>query len=341
MFQALRNSDREIHKWRKRLKRILMWLSGMLLLLLFAVWFVVTQPFVIPERVTEQPLAVDAKRLETHVRMLSETFHPRDAEHPENLNRVAAYIAAELKTAGGVVTEQPFEARKIEYRNVIATFGPDTPERIVIGAHYDSCGPRPGADDNASGVAVLLELARHLGTTKLPLRVELVAYTLEEPPFFETEFMGSAVHAKSLKEKGVKVRLMVSLEMLGYFSDAPNSQQFPLKMLGLIYPTTGNFVTVVGNLGQCLEVRKVKKAMLGASALPVCSINVPATVPGIDYSDHLNYWAKGYPAVMITDTSFYRNFNYHTELDTAEKLDYRRMAQATQGVYATVLKLAQ
>jgi Zn-dependent M28 family amino/carboxypeptidase len=190
-------------------------------------------------------------------------------------------------------------------------------------------------------VAGLIELANLLGRSSPPMKVELVAYTLEEPPFFRSEYMGSAVHARSLKRAGVSVRAMFSLEMIGYFSDDEGSQHFPNPLLRLFYPTKGNFISVIGKLGQGLLVRKIKGAMKGASSLPVYSINAPRSIPGVDFSDHMNYWDAGYPAVMVTDTAFYRNPHYHMAEDTAEKLDYGRMAQVVEGVYAAVIELAQ
>ncbi|HEX2236918.1 MAG TPA: M28 family peptidase, partial [Gammaproteobacteria bacterium] len=238
--------------------------------------------------------------------------------------------------------EQPYELNGKTYRNIIASFGPETDERIVVGAHYDSVAANvPGADDNASGVAGLIELARLLGQATLPMKIELVAYTLEEGQHFRTQRMGSAVHAHSLKERGVPVRAMLSLEMLGYFTDVPDSQHYPHPLLKLFYPSRGNFIAVVGKLDQPLIVRRVKSAMRDASKLPVYSINAPLWVPGIDFSDHRNYWDAGYDAVMITDTAFYRNPNYHTPHDTPDTLDYTRMAMVVQGVYAAVVVLAR
>ena len=311
--------------------------------LLAAAWAVVTQPVPPPRKSRSSGGSaiglVEPGRLEAHVRMLSETLVPRDEEHPENLDRVAAYILGEFERAQAVeVAEQPYPVNGRTYRNVLARFGPDTRERIVVGAHYDAAGPYPGADDNASGVAGLIELAHLLGRTKLPLRVELVAFSLEEPPYFRTEYMGSAVHAASLKKQGVPVRAMFCLEMIGYFSDAPGSQGFPTPALKPFYPSKGNFITIVGKPDQGALVRRVKTAMRHASPLPVFSINAPTAVPGIDFSDHGSYWKAGYDAaVMITDTAFYRNPNYHTARDTADTLDYRRMALVVQGVYAAVL----
>jgi Peptidase family M28 len=327
----------------ERRRRIFMLIVIVLIIfigLLLAVWFWVTQPlFSSPKPLTT--ISVNPARLEAHVRMLSTELHPRDEGHPENLDRVAAYVRAEFQKAGGVVSDQPYKVKGKTYRNVIAFFGPETAERIVIGAHYDTVGASPGADDNASGVAGLIELAQLLGRQQLPMRVELVAFTLEEPPHFRTARMGSAVHAASLRQQGVDVRAMVSLEMIGYFSDQPESQRFPMSLLGAFYPTRGNFIAVVGRLGEGLLVRKVKAAMRRGSPLPVYSINAPNSVPGVDFSDQLNYWDAGYSAVMITDTAFFRNRNYHTIYDTPETLDYKRLAMVVEGVYSAVLVLAE
>lgn len=324
---------------RKFFIKIVLYLLVLTFLLLALLYIYVTQPVLGGK--SERANPVDPSRLEAHVRMLSESLSPRSEAHPENLDRAAAYIREEFTSALGRVSEQPYQVGGRTYRNVIAVFGPETTERIVVGAHYDTAGPRPGADDNASGVSGLIELAYLLGKRDLPLKIELVAYSLEEPPFFRSAYMGSAVHARALLKEGAQVRAMLSLEMIGYFSDAERSQLFPNPMLRLFYPTRGNFIAIVGKVGQALLVRKIKGAMKGASSLPVYSINAPRSIPGVDFSDHLNYWDAGYPAVMITDTAFYRNPNYHTAADTAEKLDYGRMAQVVEGVYAAVIDLAQ
>ncbi len=324
----------------KRLKMAFLVVLSLVILLNLMIWFWVTQPVFILKS-NNQSLLVDEEKLKLHVRTLSETFFPRDEGNPENLDKVAAYIKQEFEQAKGIVSEQPYKVAGKLYKNIIAQFGPDTEERIVIGAHYDSAGPLPAADDNASGVAGIIELAYLLGKTELPIKVELVAFTLEEPPYFETAYMGSAIHANSLKEQNIKVRLMISVEMIGYFSDLPNSQRFPVSLLNLVYPTTGNFITVVGNLENGLTVRRVKKMMQKATMLPVCSINAPRSIPGIDFSDHLNYWNVGYNALMVSDTAFYRNKNYHTRYDTAEKLDYKRMAMVVKDLYQVALEIGK
>lgn len=314
---------------------------GFTLSVIFAgLWMLITQP--IPGSAqTSGASSVSSERLKSHVIMLSETLAPRDYAHPENLDRIAQYLQEQFNQAGGKVSEQPYKVDGKTYRNVIALFGPETKERIVIGAHYDAFDGFPGADDNASGVAGLIELAFLLGKTELPMQVELVAYTLEEPPYFRTDEMGSAVHAASLKHQGTRVRAVIVLEMIGYFSDAPGSQHYPSRILKLFYPSKGNFITVVGNFSQMGLTRRIKKAMHKTGLIPVRSINAPRWIAGIDFSDHLNYWEAGYKAVMITDTAFYRNENYHTPQDTPQILDYQRLAAVVQAIKEAVLTIAQ
>jgi len=318
------------------LRRLLVILSIFVLAPTAIFWIMTTQP-IFPTSPQIDSKKVNPKALEAHVRMLSETFAPRNDYHPAQLDHTADYILKEFEKAGGRVSEQVFKVDGHIYRNVIAHFGPETRERIVVGGHYDAYGEFPGADDNASAIAGLIELAYLLKKTSLTTLVELVAFALEEPPYFTTANMGSAVYADSMKKQKIPVRIMICLEMIGYFSDAKGSQKFPAPLLKLFYPSQGNFIAVVGKMDQISAVRRVKKAMQGSSVLPVFSINAPTFVQGIDFSDHRSYWQAGYDAVMITDTSFYRNPNYHTAKDTADTLDYDKMAMVVQGVYASVL----
>jgi len=327
-------------QWRRRIIKIMLLVFLILLLLLIGSWFWTTQPLLSAAKPSAER-TVDPSRLQAHVHKLSVELSPRDENHIENLDRVAAYIKNEFSQTTSLVSEQPYRIQGKSYRNVIAQFGPESNERIVVGAHYDAAGPLPGADDNASGVAGLIELAHLLSRQQPPIRVELVAFTLEEPPYFRTTGMGSLIHAESLRTQNVRVRAMFSLEMIGYFSDAPNSQHFPAGILNAFYPSTGNFIGVVGRLSDWSFVRRTKATMRNASPLPVYSINTPTFVPGVDLSDHVNYWRAGYNALMITDTAFYRNRNYHTAQDTEEKLDYKRMAMVVEGVYAAVIELAK
>lgn len=338
---------REIYSLMTTLKKILKSVLSIFLtvfiicaLAIAAVWLMVAQPT--SEKNSPSHLKVDTKRLKRHVRKLSEDFHPRDHRNIKNLDRTADYIMEHFKKTGArTVSFQEFDQMGKTYKNVIARFGPDEGERIVIGAHYDTVIDTPGADDNASGVAGLIELAYLLRKNPIKGNIELVAFSLEEPPFFATNHMGSAKHAESLAGKGIKVKLMISLEMIGYFTDEEKSQIFPMPLLSLIYPDKGNFIVIVSGLDQREITKKVKVSMRGTTDLPVQSINAPSFIAGIDFSDHRNYWNNGYRAVMITDTSFYRNRAYHEKNDTADRLDYERMAKVVIGVYKAVKNLTE
>jgi hypothetical protein len=305
-------------------------------------WFALTRPFCGSARPMPGAGAMkaDPARIRSEVETLCAAFAPRDHAHPDNLDRAADFIASRFQQAGAVTERQGFEVRRVRYQNVTARFGPDTREVVVVGAHYDTAGDQPGADDNASGVAGVLELARLLAGEPLKSRVELVAYTLEEPPHFRTEHMGSAVHARSLSERNAEVRLMVAVEMIGYYSDAPDSQEFPMAFLKAFYPSRGNFAAVVGKWGQGGTVCRVKRAMRQSGGIPVHALHAPTGTPGTDLSDHRNYWSRGWPAVMVTDTAFMRNERYHTVEDTPDTLDYERMARVAEGLRAVVREFA-
>ena len=281
----------------------------------------------------------DTARLRQHLTWLTTTPQPRNYRHPAVLDSVAAYLSQQLRAAGAhSVGEQPYAVQGQTYRNVLASFGPIDGPRLIIGAHYDVCGEQPGADDNGTGVAALLELARLLGQQpNLPCRVDLVAYTLEEPPFFRTPQMGSYVHAAALKADGVPVRGMVALEMLGYYNDRRGSQHYPIGPLKLIYGSRGNYVTVAQKFGNGRFGRRFARQYRASATLPVKRFKAPAWLPGIDFSDHLNYWKFDYSAVLLTDTAFYRNRNYHETGDTLARLDMRRLGLAVDALLATVL----
>ena len=318
-----------------RLQRFLVGISP-LLLAAFGAVSCVTQPLV--QRIESREASVDAAALERHVRTLAVTFHPRSVDNLPNLERAADYVLEQLRATGAETAEQIVEADGKQFRNLIARFGPRDGPLIVIGAHYDSCGDTPGADDNASGVAGLLELARLLAQSAPKHAVELVAYTLEEPPYFRTDSMGSVWHARELRRTNREVRLMLSLEMIGFYSDAPNSQDYPVAALKLLYPDRGDFIGIVAPLGDFSATRRVKGLFRGASDLPVVSINAPPALQGIDFSDHASYWRFGMPAMMITDTSFFRNRNYHEAGDTPDTLDYARMAKVVRAVHAVAME---
>lgn len=306
---------------------------------LFAAWLYLAQPTLRHNQFSS--VSADPLLLEGHVKNLSVNFHPRNFRNLRNLDASAEYILKAFSAAGAKASMQVYAVNGRNYQNVIARFGITDPKagRWIIGAHYDSCADTPGADDNASGVAGLLELARLLGGDPNPPPVELVAYTLEEPPYFRSSDMGSAHHARTVIESGIPVKGVIILEMIGYFTGQPGTQEYPIGLLRLFYPGRGDFLIVVGQLGQRAFTREVKIGMKNPSGLPVYSINGPVSLPGIDFSDHLNYWAYNLPAVMITDTAFYRNKAYHEKEDTWDRLDYDKMAKGVTAVYQSLLRL--
>ncbi len=274
------------------------------------------------------------KNLKDHVNFLAHGLAPRNSANLDSLNKAADYIFNYFASTGVKPEFQHFTADGLEYKNVRLRLKGKSENLIVIGAHYDVNGLTPGADDNASGVAGLLELARFLAprAAELPYSLELVAYSLEEPPYFGTESMGSFIHARELVESKQTVELMISLEMIGFFSDEPGSQKYPSPLLKLFYPNKGDFIALVGNLSERKLIRKLRALFKQASSLPIQSINAPSALPGIDFSDHRNYWKFEIPAVMLTDTAFFRNQNYHELSDRADSLDYVRMQEVVRAV---------
>lgn len=315
-------------------------LTGILIFLIISAVYAVMNPvFSFFLSKSKEMVDVDKKRLYEDVKFLNDLDPSRSIYHPESLDKAAGYIFSEFEKAGLSPSYQRFKAFDNNiYKNVIGILGDTTKPRIVVGAHYDVCGDQPGADDNASGIAGILELARVLkGKVSEKYCIEFVAYANEEPPFFATSSMGSAFHAKSLSDGKIKVAGMICLEMIGYFSEEPKSQDYPIGLLHAFYPDKGNFIAVVGKIGQGGIVRSVKKNMKRGSEIAVVSINAPASLVGVDFSDHRNYWPYNYDAVMITNTSFYRNKNYHEQTDSIETLNFDKMAEVVRGVAYAII----
>lgn len=210
---------------------------------------------------------------------------------------------------------------------------------ILIGAHYDSIRHSPAADDNARGISALLELGRSLRNLQPGKTLRLVAFVNEEPPFFYLGRMGSGEHARAARAWGENIRLMRSLEMLGYFDDAPGSQGYP-PLLRYLYPERGNFIAFVANLASRQALKERVRAFRARSDFPCEHLAAFAWVPGVAWSDHTSFWREGYPAVMVTDTAFYRNPHYHGSSDTPEKLDYGKMARVVKGRSDAISDLA-
>lgn len=323
-----------------RIKRYLLIALNTLIAVLILARLLFTQPL-LPVGRAPDALKFDWRPLSRHVYAISDILSPRSWQHKNNLELVAGYIAEEWRLAGIEVEEQNFETGQGEFKNVYMSAGPRTAEVIVVGAHYDAEGNNPGADDNASGVAGLIELGKALHKAELKTQVMLAAFALEEPPHFGTEEMGSWFFARALKASNKNVKAMLSLEMIGYYSDEPGSQEYPSPLMRLFYPGEGNFIAIASNFSNIPLTRKVKRSMKSAGQMPVYSINAPAMVPGIDFSDHRNFWLEGVPALMVTDTAFYRNKAYHTQNDKPERLDYKRMAEVMSAVHQAVTDLAR
>ena len=297
------------------------------------IWVVIARPFGVFSSDTAHD--IDTSRLKEEVRKISQDYYPRDSEHPEVLLKLSEYIHGRFSQYSPKVEFQEYEVDGARFRNVIANFGPNSERILVIGAHYDAFSNLPGADDNASGVVGLLELGRLLQSADLSIGLQLVAYCLEEPPYFASEQMGSFVHASNLKSAGAQVELMISLEMIGFYSEESNSQSYPVPLLSLMYPSKGDFIAVVDKLDSNAAFR-VKESINKYTAVASYSINAPTSLAGVDFSDHRNYWVLGYPAVMITDTAFFRNSAYHTEQDTYDRLNYKKMSEVIYGVFMFV-----
>jgi len=290
---------------------------------------------------TDATLATTSANLRRHLAVLCDEIGPRSLSQPAALERAAGYVEEALAGHGYAVQHQPYSWRGGAFRNLAVELpGVTRPEEIVVvGAHYDTVPQTPGADDNASAVAALLELAGLCRDLRPARTVRFVAFTLEEPPAFFTPHQGSRVYARSLRRRRERVAAMVALEMLGYYSDEPRSQRFPLFPLRWFYPTSGNFVAVIGNLRSRALARQVAQAMRAGTDLPVEWLAGPAVVPGLALSDHASFWLHGYPAVMVTDTAFYRNPHYHRPSDRPETLDFGRMARCVEGLGRAVGEL--
>lgn len=265
----------------------------------------------------------------------------RNYQNLESLEKVSRYITGEFNSIGFECEEQKWVAEGEEYKNIIASWQKESGRRLIVGAHYDVAGDQPGADDNASAVAGLLETARLVSENRpeLDYGIDFVAYCLEEAPFFTTKEMGSYIHARSLHDSRADIAGMICYEMIGYFSDEPGSQSFPVPELASIYPDTGDYIVVVG-IEQSKEFcDKVHSLMSHRSGIHVEKIVFPDGTGLAGRSDQRNYWELGYKAVMISDTSFLRNPNYHLVTDTIETLDFDKMKEVVDCCFKAVIAL--
>ncbi len=279
--------------------------------------------------------------LKAHVVALARDIGERNVWHPEALHHAADYVREVWTRQGYEVAAHEYQVEGRTWANLEVTRPGRrrAPEIILIGAHYDSVIGSPGANDNATGVAALLEIARYFGTQDPERTVRFVAFVNEEPPFFLTRNMGSQVYARSARKRGDDIRAMLSLETIGYYRDEPKSQRYP-PIFGLFYPDQGNFVAFISNLRSRPLLKEAVAAFRSASDFPIESAATFMLVPGVGWSDHLAFWVRGYRALMVTDTAPYRYPYYHTAEDTPEKINYPALARVTDGLCAVAAALA-
>jgi Zn-dependent M28 family amino/carboxypeptidase len=283
--------------------------------------------------------------LRRHVDRLAGLIGPRHLAVPAAFAAAAGLVERELADAGYVVSRQTYRAQGHEVANLIAELpgGKRKDEVLVVGAHYDTVASTPGADDNASGVAVMLEMARLMRSLRPKRTVRFVGFACEEPPHFYSGEMGSQVYARMCRERGDDIRAMLCLEMVGFYSTRKGSQRVPAtipRMLHPAFPQRGDFLAAVANVRSWRLLWPFRRGFKRAVRFPLFSIALPETIAEIRLSDNSSFWDQGYPALMLTDTSFLRNPHYHQASDTPETLDYERMAQVTAGIVGSVCTIA-
>lgn len=280
--------------------------------------------------------------LTRHISYLAGDIGERNVIAYEPLQKTAQYIENNLRDFGYGVKSQEYVVQMRKVRNLIAEIpgGARANEIVVIGAHYDTVYDCPGADDNSSGVAALLELARVHKASHPARTVRFVAFVNEEPPWFKTDDMGSLVYAEQAHKLKENILAAISIETIGMYSDAEGSQQYPAGFKSL-YPSTGNFIAFIGNLGSRGLVRDAVRSFRASTRFPSEGSAVPAAIPGVGWSDHWAFWQQGYQAIMVTDTAIFRNPNYHQPTDQPDTLDYERMARVVHGLAHVVTDLGK
>jgi hypothetical protein len=273
------------------------------------------------------------------VRILGGEIGERNMTRYPQLNAAADFIENSFSRTGLVPRRDTYDLHGKACHNIEAEIRGTFPQIILIGAHYDSVFGSPGANDNGSGVAAMLALARRFTRTSAQHTLRFVAFANEEPPYFLTQQMGSFVYAGRCKARGDQISAMISLETIGYFSDAPHSQTYPALGLGTFYPTVGNFIGFVGNIPSRALLRRVMSIFRAQAKLPSEGAALPAFIPGVSWSDQWAFWQHGYPGIMITDTAPFRYPHYHSAADTPDKLDYDRFALVVSGVQKVIEEL--
>ena len=326
-----------------------LWLSGarvtlaVLLFFFLLWWFGMRMPGTNTSTAAPLSAAEVALRAElvADVQTLAGEIGERNILRYSQLNAAADFIEASFSRAGLRPRRDTYELDGRACHNIEAEIRGARPEIVVIGAHYDSVFGSPGANDNGSGAAALLALARRFAGRPAGQTLRFVAFVNEEPPYFQTGQMGSLVYARRCKARGDRISAMISLETIGYFSDAPGSQTYPSLGIGAFYPTTGNFIGFVGNVRSRGLLRRAIALFRQQAKLPSEGAALPSFIPGVGWSDQWAFWQEGYPAIMITDTAPFRYPHYHAATDLPDKLDYDRFALVVSGVQKMIEQLAQ
>lgn len=283
-----------------------------------------------------------AGELRQSVTQLAEEIGERNiSRRPTELTQAADWIEGDLSGLGYEVSRQEYKVSGVSCCNLEAeNLGKTLPKEIVVvGAHYDSVVGTPGANDNGSGVAAVLALAKRFARRETDRTLRFVAFVNEEPPYFQTEKMGSWVYARRCRQRNEEITAMLSLETIGYYSDSPDSQQYP-PPLNLLYPSTGDFIGFVGNTASADLVRQVVGTFRQHEPFPSEGGAPPEALPGVGFSDQWSFWQEGYPAVMVTDTAMFRYPHYHRAEDTTDKIDFERTARVVRGLEEVVGVLA-
>lgn len=291
-----------------------------------------------PPPLTSEELVL-RDELKADVQKVAGEIGERNVQRCPQLLAAADFIEQSFASAGLQPRRDGYDAHGKLCENIEVEIPGSSNEIVVIGAHYDSVFGSPGANDNGSGVAAVLALARRFAGKPRARTLRFVAFANEEPGYFQTELMGSSVYASRCKRRGESIVAMLSLETIGYYSNAPGSQNYPAPGLGAIYPRTGNFIGFVGNLSSRGLVRQTLRAFRVQATLPSEGAALPASIPGVGWSDHWAFWQNGYRAIMITDTAPFRYPYYHQATDTPEKLDYDAMARLVRGLEDVVADL--
>jgi hypothetical protein len=305
-------------------------------------WYMVRMPGVShtgPLKPLSEDEQVIAANLRRHVAGVASREH--NFFNPSELAASALYIERALVASGYSVASQRFQVEKLEMRNIEVEVkgGARASEIVLVGAHYDSVVGAVGANDNGSGVAALLELARLFKDARPTRTLRFVAFVNEEPPFYHSDAMGSRQYARRSRERGETIAAMLSLETIGYYSDDPGSQHYPFP-LGFFYPSTGNFVAFVSNLASRTLLHEALSGFRRHAGIPSEGVAAPALIPGVDWSDHWSFWQEGWPALMVTDTAVFRYPHYHSPEDTPDKVDYERLARVVTGLHGMIRELA-